>query len=107
MADKFCTTQHAFFLECDAVEGLVKYNNSVHSVTTDLCMEFGVCDCSATYSSLFPWAHTELGDARMQQEMDLGDLPMDDAEVSMHGAMSIPGMLHIIHNAGNSLSSVM
>lgn len=116
LIDKFCACMHAFNLESGCAAQLQTYCESIASVTTDLGVEFSLPDIySANYHDLFPWAVREdpcAGEAGCRESDDLDELPEEGQAQAQHcvtlrGALSIPGLLHVIHNASNSLLNVM
>eukprot|EP00972_Heterocapsa_arctica_P072077 10644813-Heterocapsa_arctica.AAC.1 len=102
---------HAFNLETGSSARLQSYCASIASVTTDMGVEFSLSNVhSASYLDLFQWAVDENPLAGHGEDAGLDDVPdIQDAQVhvTLRGSLAIPGLMHFIHNAGNSLLTVM
>ena len=107
---------HAMWLESGSAIALQEYCNSFVSTTSDLGTEFAIADIADTpIKSVLPWA--QLPEQELQiiagDDLDLEDIPeegfepADDPsfEVGLGASIAVTGLLHILHNAGNELTS--
>ncbi len=106
---KFCAVSHAIFLETGTQGTLSKYLSEVISTTSDLGTEFILADMQpVSCRELFPWMQDDPDAVEaLAAAYCLDDIPPNDDRISLHTSLSTPGLLHIIHNASNSLMTVM
>ena len=121
--DKFVAVMHAFFLEASSsMHGLAAYCKSVVTTTTDYGVEFSLNTVKPVrLRKIFPWL-LEMGapsppmpaQGCYDEADDMPDPPPafaayhpDGPEVALDEALAMPGLLHILHNAGNSILSVV
>ena len=112
LADKFSCLMHGFLLEAGGdCESLIQYCSEVRVITTDFGTEYGLSRVGAvSINNLFPWISGKQVEA---VECGLDDDGFDPVElqdphlnhpVSLEEAIPVPGILHILHNASNSLT---
>lgn len=110
LVHKFCATMHAFFLETGTKLLLQRMTEEIVSMTTDLGVEFGMSRIQPlTAHTVLPWMVVDHG-LPVNNGLDLDDmeqLPDDEAKLHLTGALAAPGLLHILHNASNSLLGAM
>lgn len=115
LLDKFQTLVHAFALESGGTcEELARYCSQIRVITSDFGVEFSLSRVRpAPVRTLIPWYKEDLGEVsegkQNQEEWEV-DSPAEvdapaglDTKVSIEEAIPTPGLLHIIHNATNSL----
>ena len=114
LADKFAATMQSFWLESGTAESLSDYCASLVSTTTDLGTEFGLSDLQPIpVTSALPFVSGQPAELVIQPELDLDNMPdeepgranHEDVLVSLEASVSVPGLLHILHNAGNALTA--
>lgn len=110
LVHKFCATIHAFFLEAGTKLRLEHMTGEVFAMTTGLGVEFGMSRTQPRpVSAVLQWMVVDHG-LPMQDDVDLNclkQLPDEEAKVHLTGALAVPGLLHILHNAFNSLLGAM
>eukprot|EP00971_Amphidinium_carterae_P052726 1038083-Amphidinium_carterae.2 len=117
VVDKFHAVMHSFFLEAGTSKSsLASYCAQMKTLTTDLGTEVILPRVQpVAISSLFPWMQSDhKTGATFVSEDAMDDLSflasasasIDEPEVSLVGALGIPGMLHIVHNAAADMLKV-
>jgi hypothetical protein len=108
---KFCAVAHAVYLETGTSSTLYQYLSEVLSTTSDMGTEFILAEMQPVLTrEIFPWMLDDLEDVAALANVDeLDDLPdvAAHSSISLQNSLSTPGLLHIIHNASNSVMSVM
>lgn len=105
---------HCLWLETGTAANLRQLLDSVVSITTDLGTEFGFVEIRpAPLLDVLPWVRGPIGDLNFdrQDEWALGEWheALDPHEVLLdfQKSTALPGMMHILHNAANSIMSVV
>ena len=115
MVDKFCATMHALWLESGDPGQLQSYCASFISVTSDLGTEFALTELAETpVQTVLPWVRLPEPQMPLVAESDLEDVPedgfagvqADTFPVGLTASIAVTGLLHILPNAGNELTSV-
>lgn len=108
LVDKFAACLHALYLETGSASTLHSCCSGVISITTDLGVEFGLMDLSASFSDVSPWAPREDAAESIALDDMIDDLPGESEgwDLSFRGSLAIPGLLHILHNAANGVLCV-
>jgi hypothetical protein len=105
---KFCAIMHSFFLETGTAARLQRFCGEVHTVTSDLGVEFSLTAVQPVpVTSLLPWVLAIDPAQDFGGPFELDELPEVSEDVHLNDGMAVPGLMHIIHNASNSLLSVM
>ena len=106
---KYHAVMHAFFLESGDALLLADLVSSIFSFTTDQGVEFGLSRVPVLpVRTVFPWIELP----QFQEEHDWAPGPdigeaHAAAMVDLTSSVSIPGMLHIVHNSTNDLGKSM
>ena len=114
LQDKFCCLMFAFMLEAgETASSLASFVHEIVAGTFDLGVEFSLGRIKPTaFSVLFPWYHPpgSGGESGVQDVVDDFELPefqlasdLAEENLSLQDMLSIPGPLHILRNATNSL----
>ena len=113
LVHKMCAVAQAVFLETGSVSSLQTYLGHIWTVTTDLGTEFGLSSINPLSARvLFPWLDEAYVAPVLPDSLDLDDLPdylpmQDDDGIGLSDSLSVPGLLHIIHNASKGLFKCM
>lgn len=106
---KFQTLLHGCFLVAGTRLSSVKtLMESIVSCTSDLGTEYSLPTVAPRrFGEWLPWASAGRVPGPVQQAPEESDMSqacdMIDPEVSLEAAIPVAGLLHILHNAGNSL----
>ena len=101
--DKFGAVVHALFLESGCPASLHKMSRQFVSFTTDFGVEFGLPSvCDVEVAAIMPWVASHAPLHGSEQEDGI-----QDSTVGFSSSLSAPGLMHIVHNASNSLLEVM
>lgn len=114
LQDKFCCLMFALMLEAGTTrDSLASFTAEVLAGTFDLGVEFSLGRIQpTTFSDLFPWYHELGSDGGVGEEVPHDDfdvlqfqpeLGAPEPVISLQPMLSVPGPLHILHNATNSL----
>ena len=101
---------HGTCLETGSSQALANACENTVVSTTDLGVEFSLPQVQLSpFSNVLP--HSGPGECPPAHDVDddfepLASADIDD-DISLCNTLGIPGMLHIIHNAANSLSSIL
>lgn len=106
---KLAAAMHACFLESGTKLTLQRMASDIVSLTSDLGVEFGLPAVQPVrVDELLPWMAADSGGlATATDPNDMEALPDCEDHVHLNSSLATPGMLHILHNASNSLLSVM
>lgn len=106
LADKFVATVHAIWLESGSASAAIQWCGEVSTITSDLGAESGLASIvPMDLASILPWAPLTPQEHGPEQPPDDDDF--GDTAVSLQDSLSCPGLMHILHNASNSLLDVM
>lgn len=110
LVDKFEAIMYGMFLESgDSLTNFSSMCRSIVSGTFDLGTEFCLPNIhNVPAQTLFPWAHPDVERTSMPEggDDDVAALELahePPALVGLFDSLQVPGLLHIIHNAGNDL----
>ena len=114
LQDKFCSVMFAMMLEAGHSEAcLSKFARDIVAGTFDLGVEFSLSTILPTsFRTLFPWFEVKV-ECQDAPELDADHLQDDgfdvvvdeeaQASLSFANMLSVPGPLHVLHNATNLL----
>ena len=114
LQDKFCSVMLAMMLEAGHSEAcLSKFARDIVAGTFDLGVEFSLSSILPTsFRTLFPWFEVKV-ECQDAPELDADHLQDDgfdvvvdeeaQASLSFANMLSVPGPLHVLHNATNLL----
>jgi hypothetical protein len=113
LAHKFYVVMFGFFLvSASAISAFVAFARSFLSNTADFGVEFGLSSVQPVpFRTLFPWyVGTEhvFGAAQWGGDADADfdgippDPELENPAVGLNESLGLPGLLHVLHNAGNS-----
>ena len=116
LRDKFCTVMFALLLEAGPhISSLGDFAQDIVAGTFDLGVEFSLSTIRPTSCrALFPWFDASMASSPVREQEaphaneedlfdDVPDDPADAETVSLQNMLSVPGPLHILHNATDRL----
>lgn len=109
LSDKSHPVMYSFFLEAgSSSESVAEYCRSMVCGTFDSGVEFSLPVVqNIGVATSFPWVESQTcSDSVVFQEGDDFEVLEDESpivDIGLDGALHVPGLLHVIHNAGSDL----